>query len=180
MSNEPSVEWIREERLEDVCCGEGYLLYDSRWWRIAGSTTDSTGDEVVELDIAGPSDPLNFETSDLVAPGDSLVSYTDAMTRLQFRDGELLETLWPDRSIIYIQDARRRGIGEDQSEVVHGIFILRYGADGDAYYSHADSSEQPGARSHWLLFKGWDLILDWKPVDVSELLSWMESGNGSV
>lgn len=180
MSIEYPIGEIRGGRLEDVALGDGYLLCDSRWWRIVGSDEGPSGDEVVELEIAGPSDPLNVETFDLTAPGDAVVAYADAMTRLQFRDGELLETLWPDRSIIYIRDARRRGIGEDQSEKVHGIFILRYGVDGEEYYYPADSEEQPEVSPRWLLFRGGDLILDWEPVNVADLLTQAESDNAWV
>ena len=166
---------IRQERLEDVSCWGGYLYFADRWWSIEGFEEGSSGGEVIELELAGPSEPLNVETFTLAAPGDDVCLYADELSGLQFRDGELLSTPWPDRSIIYVKDARLRGIGSDPSEVVRGIFILRYGSDGEQYYAPADSADQPGMRSSWHLYRGWDLILNWKPVDVADLLTRMEA-----
>lgn len=169
-------ERIQIERLEDVGSGGGYVLHNSTWWRATGP--DSPGG--IGLEIAGPTYPLDPPTSTLVGPPDALVIYAQEGSGLQFCEGTLLDVLWPDYGLIYVKEALRRGVGSDPDEVVHGIFILRFDSEGDSYYVPADPESQPGVSSSWLLSPAQDLILDWRPVDVGDLLASMEGEDASV
>lgn len=169
-------ERIQIERLEDVGSSGGYVLHNSTWWWASGPDSP----EGAGLEIAGPTDPLNPPTSTLIGSPDDLVIYAQEESGLQFRDGEMLDVLWPDFGLIYVKEARRRGVGADPDEVVHGIFILRFDSDGDSYYVPADPESQPGVSSSWLLSPARDLILDWRPVDVGDLLARMEGEDVSV
>lgn len=169
-------ERVQLERLEYVSSSEGYVLHNSTWWRAVGPDTPKGAG----LEIAGPTDPLNPPTSMLTGSPDDLVIYAPEGCGLQFRDGVLLDVLWPHSGLIYVKDARRRGVGEDPDEAVHGIFSLRFDSDGDSYYVPVDPESQPGVSSSWLLCQDWDLILDWRPVDVGDLLSRAEAEDASV
>jgi len=173
---------IRLERLEDVALSSGYVLHDSRWWRVTGGAPSEGGADVegIYLEIAGSSDPLRPESGRLDGLGGDLVVYADPWAGLQFRDGALLDTTWPGWDLIYIRDARRRGIGDDPEEKVHGIFSLRLDSDGGDYYAPVDQEHQPGVASTWYLFPDCDLILDWEPVDVADLLFQIEARDGQV
>ena len=156
------------KRAEDVIPDEDYVLHASYWWTVTGEAGE-TGD--LELEIAGPSDPLKPKTSVLPGSGGSLVVTASTASGHQFRDGDLLPVSWPCCSLIYVKRASRRGVGHDPDEKVFGIFALRYGSDGDSYYYPVDQEMQPGVASDWLLFPERDLILSWEPVDVTALLS---------
>lgn len=155
------------KRLEDVIPDEDYVLHASYWWKVVGEVGE-TG--ALELEIAGPLDPKKPGTAVLIGDGGSLVVTTSIASGLQFRDGTLLDVLWPCCSLIYVKNASKRGIGDDPREKVFGIFALRYGSDGEPYYAPVDQEMQPGVASSWLLFRERDLILAWEPVDVTALL----------
>jgi hypothetical protein len=164
---------VRLKRLEDVISSEGYVLHNSVWWRVSGPS----GPAEVGLEIAGPEDPLHPRTSTLLGSPDDLLVSVDRESGLQFREGVLLDVPWPDGGLIYVADARCRGIGDDPAERVHGIFALRFDADGDSYYAPVDPALQPGVSTSWLLYPPRDLILDWSPVDVANLLARTEAAH---
>lgn len=156
------------KRLEDVIPDEDYVLHASYWWRVTGEVG---GTGALELEIAGPADPMHPETAILYGDDGSLVVTASAASGLQFKDGVLLDVPWPCCGLIYVKRASRRGVGNDPDEKVFGIFALRYGSDGEPYYAPVDQEMQPGVASDWLLFPERDLILSWEPVDVTALLS---------
>lgn len=155
------------KRLEDVIPDEDYVLHASYWWKVTGEVGE-TG--ALELEIAGPLDPKKPETAVLIGDEGSLVVTAHASSGLQFQDGALLDVPWPCCALIYVKNARRRGVGDDPNEQVFGIFALRYDSDGEPYYAPVDQEMQPGVESTWLLFPACDLILSWEPVDVADLL----------
>ena len=155
------------KRLEDVIPDEDYVLHASYWWKVTGEVGE-TG--ALELEIAGPSDPGKPETAVLVGGERSLAVTASVASGLQFRDGALLDVPWPCCPLVYIENARKRGVGDDPGEKVFGIFALWYDSDGEPYYAPVDQEMQPGVASSWLLFPERDLILDWEPVDVADLL----------
>lgn len=154
-------------RFEDVIPDEDYVLHASYWWRVTGEV-EATG--ALELEIAGPSDHRKLETAVLAGDEGSLVVTASTSSGLQFQDGVLLDVPWPCCGLVYIEDARQRGVGDDPDEKVFGIFALRYGSDGEPYYIPVDPEMQPGVASNWLLSPDRDLILSWEPVDVADLL----------
>lgn len=155
------------KRMEDILTDSDYVHHDSYWWKVLGEAED-TGS--LELEIAAPDDLLHPETSILVGDEGSLVVTAPASAGFQFQSGTLLDVPWPCCGLIYVRNARRRWIGDDPDEKVFGIFVLRYESDGGSYYAPVDPEMQPGVASDWLLFPERDLILDWEPVDVAELL----------
>lgn len=155
------------KRLEDVIPDEDYVLHASYWWKVTGEAGE-TG--ALELEIAGPLDPRKPKTATLIGDEGCLVVTTSIASGLQFQDGTLLDVPWPCCSLIYVKNAHRRGIGDDPSERVFGIFALRYASDGEPYYFPTDPEMQPGVAADWFLFPGRSLILAWEPVDVTDLL----------
>lgn len=160
------------KRLEDVLPEEDYVLHASYWWKVLGEVGD-TG--ALDLEIAGPSSPKNPETAVLVGDDGHLVVTASYRAGLQFQDGVLSDVPWPCCGLIYVKNARRRGIGNDPEERVFGIFALRYAFDGSSYYAPVDQESQPGVASNWLLDPRSDLILSWEPVDVARLLDSFEN-----
>lgn len=159
------------KRFEDLLPDEDIILHNSRWWRVTG---EGYPDGALELEIAGPSGAGQPETSVLAGDGGPLVVFTSERRGLQFVGGVLQDVSWPGFDLIHVRDARARGLGADPDEKVHGIFILRYEEDGDPYYAPADQEYQPGVASSWILRPERDLILDWEPVDVMDLLERMQ------
>ena len=155
------------KRMKDILPDTDYILHASYWWKVLGEVGD-TGS--LELEIAAPTDPIHPESSILVGAWDGLEVTVPASAGLQFQNGTLLDVLWPCCDLIYVRNARQRGIGDDPDERVFGIFVLRYASDGGPYYAPVDQKRQPGVASDWVLFPGRDLILDWEPIDVTELL----------
>lgn len=163
------------KRLEDVIPDEDYVLHASYWWRVVRA---DWGTSVLYLEIAGPVSEENPETAVLVRDeGDLVVTASDSSS-LQFRDGVLLDVPWPHCSLIYVNNARRRGVGAGPEEEVFGIFALRHDSYGDPYYAPVDQEMQPSVAPDWLLFPGRDLILAWDPVDVADLLERMQRDHG--
>lgn len=155
------------KRVEDVIPDEDYVLHDSYWWMVAGEVG---GSGALELEIAGPSDPLKPRTSVLSGAEGRLMVTAPASAGFQFRDGDLLPVPWPCCSLIYVKRASLRGVGNDPDEKVFGIFSLRYDSEWGTYYAPVDPEKQPGVASNWVLSPDRDLILSWEPVDVADLL----------
>ena len=155
------------KRFEDVIPDEDYVLHSSCWWEVTGEV-EETG--ALKLEIAGPTSLRKPEMAVLVGDDGSLVVTSPVCSGLQFRDGTLLDVPWPCCGLIYVKNACRRGVGNPPNEKVFGIFSARYESDGETYYAPVDPEAQPGVASDWLLFPGRDLILNWEPVDVADLL----------
>ena len=143
------------KRLEDVLPGTDYILHASYWWKVLGEVGE-TGS--LELEIAAPADPIHPESSILAGGEGDLTVTAPASAGFQFQHGTLLDVLWPCCGLIYVRNARRRGIGDGPAEKVFGIFVLRYDSAGGSYYTPVDPDRQPGVAS------------DWEPVDVAGLL----------
>ena len=80
---------------------------------------------------------------------------------------------WPDHDLIYVRDGRRQHGQVGSEERVFGIFSRRYDSDGNEYFYPVERRAQAGVKSYWLLDPEYDLILDWEPVDVADLLERM-------
>lgn len=163
---------IRLKHLEDVQPGEDIVQHGSRWWEV-GDVLDSGERLKVMLEIAGPSSvKVSLETCEIFGAASDLTVVTERSLGLQFSDGTLLETPWPEFDLIYVKDARRRLRAlRGPEENVFGIFARRWDNDGGSYYCPVDPEFQPGVASDWVLDPRFDVILDWKPVEVCDLLS---------
>lgn len=169
-------EGVRLKRLEDVQPDEDFILYDSRWWKVVG---EQYPDMVLELEIAGPSVEGSQETCTLSGDEGSLAVVAESGGWFQFIDGVLQDVPWPSADLIHVRNARRRRVVEaDRDECIYGIFSRHYDAEGAPYYYPVDRPRQPGVASNWLLDPKFDLILDWEPVDVADLLERMQKGHG--
>lgn len=162
---------IQLKRLEDVQPQEDIVLHDSRWWRVTG---EKYPEMALELEIAGPSGTGYPETAVLAGDESALTVVASVTSGLQFIDGALQDVPWPRLDLIYVRRARRRRGSLSGDEEVYGIFSLRYPEGGGTYYAPVDQDLQPGVASHRLLDPRYDLILDWEPVDVDDLLEWLE------
>ncbi len=85
---------------------------------------------------------------------------------------------WPDHDLIYVRDARRRHVQIGSEERVFGIFSRRYDSDGNEYFYPVERRAQAGVKSCWLLDPEYDLILDWEPVDVADMLERVQKDHG--
>lgn len=156
------------KRLRDVLPQDDYVLHDSRWWRVI---EEKYPEMAYDLEIAAPSGPDGPETATLAGDEEELTVVAPAFSGLQFRDGVLLDVVWPTTELIYVRDARRRKGWETPSdERVFGIFSRHYGPEGASYYTPVDPALQPGVSPTWRLDRLEDLILDWEPVRVADLL----------
>jgi hypothetical protein len=167
--------WIGLKRLEDVIPGDDYVLHDSRWWKVV---EEQYSEMAYDLEIAGFEGPGGPETSTIAGDCGSLVVVAPVSSGLQFRNGVLQDVPWPVGDLIYVKAAVRRSAQVDPGERVFGIFARHYNADWDAYYAPVDQDLQPGVASTWTLDPKYDLILDWEPVDVTDLLERLQKENG--
>lgn len=162
------------KRLEDVMPGDDYVLHASRWWKVI---EEEYPEMAYGLEIAGPEGPGNPETSRISGDWESLVVVANVSSGLQFRNGVLQDVPWPVGDLIHVKAAIRRRAQVDLGERVFGIFALHYDPDEGPYYALVDQDLQPGVASNWILDPKYDLILDWRPVDVMDLLERMQKEN---
>lgn len=163
---------ITLRRLEEVQTGD-VVLHGSRWWKVVGERDPEI---TLDLEIAGGPATGQPTTDSLSGASSALAVVAEGGSGLQFSSGVLLDVMWPGFDLIYVKDAIRRHLAPsnpEEEESIYGIFARHYDADGDSYYAPVDRELQPGVPSHWILDPRYDLILDWKPVDVYGLLERM-------
>ena len=155
---------------------DAIIYHGDCWWKVLENGTTLDG-EILYAEKAGSHEG---STEEVKIPVDECEVYPSILegAPLQFQDGSLLKEFWPCRGLIYVKDARRRSTQADEDGKVFGIFALHYDSDGDPYYYPVDREMQPGVASGWLLDPKYDLILDWEPVDVADLLERMQKGHG--
>ena len=152
------------------------IYHGDCWWRVLGNGT-AMESKILYAEKAGSSEGSAEEVK---IPVDEREMYPaiEEGAPLQFKNGSLLKEFGPDCGLIYVKDARRRSTQADEDEKIFGIFTLRYDSDGDPYYYPVDRDMQPGVASDWILDPKFDLILDWAPIDVAELLERMQKKHG--
>lgn len=155
---------------------DAIIYHGDCWWRVLGNGT-TMDTEILYVERAGSAEGSSEEVKIPVDESRLYPSVSEGAP-LQFRDGTLLTEPWPCCEIIYVKDARRRSVRTDPDEKVFGIFTRRYDSEGDPYYYPADQELQPGVASTWILDPKYDLILDWEPVDVADLLERMQKEHG--
>lgn len=164
---------ITLRRLEEVQTGD-VVFHGSGWWKVVGERDPAI---TLDLEIAGPWTTGQPATESLSGAASALVIAAEEGSGLQFSSGVLLDVLWPGCGLIYVKDALRRHLAPsspEEGEHIFGIFALHYDANGDSYYAPVDQEMQPGVASHWILDPRYDLILNWEPVDVADLLKRMQ------
>lgn len=155
---------------------DAIIYHGDCWWKVLGNGTQMET-EILYVEKAGSPESSSEEVK---IPVDEARLYPAVLegAPLQFQDGTLLTEPWPCCEIIYVKDARRRGAQADPDERVFGIFTRRYDSEGDPYYYPADQEFQSGVASTWLLDPRYDLILNWEPVDVADLLKRVQAEHG--
>ena len=147
------------------------IYYGDCWWEVLGNGTTAES-EVLYAEKAGS---VRYDAEEVTIPIDDARTYLTVSkgAPLQFRDGDLVPTEWPDKDLIYVDRALRRAItGRDglfEKDEVHGLFARRYDTDGDCYYSPVEAEDQ-GIDKRWMLIENYDLILEWRPVNIAAVL----------
>ena len=151
---------------------DAIIYHGNCWWKVLGNGATTEG-EVLYAEKAGST---RYDAEEVKISIDDTKMYLTAMedAPLQFRDGDLISTEWPDKDLIYVDKAlrkavtRREGIYEEEEDV-HGLFARRYDSDGDCYYAPVEAEDQ-GISRDWVLMEHYDLILEWRPVNIASVL----------
>ena len=141
------------------------------WWKVLGNGTTMES-EVLYAEKAGS---LSHGVEEVTIPIDDTKTYPVILegAPLQFRDGDLISTEWPDKDLIYVDKALRMDAtkrdGVFETDEVHGLFARRYDSDGDCYYAPVEAEDQ-GINKNWRLMEHYDVILEWRPVNIAAVL----------
>lgn len=141
------------------------------WWKVLGNGTTMKS-EVLYAEKAGS---VRYDAEEVTIPIDDAMAYLTVSegAPLQFHDGELISTEWPDKDLIYVDKAIRRAVtgrgGLFETDEVHGLFARRYTSDGECYYVPVEAEDQ-GINKSWMLIEHYDLILEWRPVNIAAVL----------
>lgn len=150
---------------------DAIIYHGDCWWKVFGNGT-TLESEVLYAKKAGS---LRHDAEEVTIPIDDSKTYLTVLegAPLQFRDGDLISTEWPDKDLIYVDKAIRKAattrdgvFGKDE---VHGLFARRYDADGDCYYAPVEAEDQ-GIGKNWMLMEHCDVILEWRPVNIAAVL----------
>lgn len=147
------------------------IYHGDCWWKVLGNGTTMES-EVLYAEKAGS---LRHDAKEVTIPIDDAKTYLTVIqgAPLQFRDGDLISTEWPDKDLIYVDKALRKAAtkrdGVFEKDEVHGLFARRYDSDGDCYYAPVEADDQ-GIDKNWMLMEHYDLILEWRPVNIAAVL----------
>lgn len=150
---------------------DAIIYHGDCWWKVLGNGTTMES-EVLYAEKAGS---LRHDVEEVTIPIDDARTYLTVSegAPLQFRDGDLISTEWPDKDLIYVDKALRKAAtkrdGVFEKDEVHGLFARRYDSDGDCYYAPVEADDQ-GIDKNWMLMEHYDLILEWHPVNIATVL----------
>ena len=150
---------------------DAIIYHGDCWWKVLGNGTTMES-EVLYAEKAGGAE---YDAEEVTIPIDDVKTYLTILegAPLQFRDGDLISTEWPDKDLIYVDKALRKAVskrdGLYEKDEVHGLFSRRYDTDGDCYYAPVEPEDQ-GIDKNWMLVEHLDLILEWRPVNIAAVL----------
>lgn len=150
---------------------DAIIYHGDCWWKVLGNGT-TLESEVLYAEKAGS---VRYDAEEVTIPIDDTRAYLTVLegAPLQFRDGDLIPTEWPDKDLIYVDKALRRAVtgqgGLFEKDDVCGLFARRYDSDGDCYYVPVEAEDQ-GIDKSWMLIEHYDLILEWRPVNIAAVL----------
>lgn len=150
---------------------DAIIYHGDCWWKVLGNGF-ADGTDIIHAEKAGS---LRHDAEEVEIPIDDAKVYLVVLegAPLQFRDGDIISTEWPDKDLIYVDKALRKAAttrdGVFEKDEVHGLFSRRYDSDGDCYYAPVEAEDQ-GIDSSWFLIEGRDLILEWRPVNIAAVL----------
>jgi hypothetical protein len=158
--------YILLKRGSDVIA-DTIIYHGDCWWKVLGNRTTMES-EVLYAEKAGGAEEVTIPIDDSKT---YLTILEDAP--LQFRDGELLSTVWPDKDLIYVDKAFCKAVtgrgGLYEKDEVHGLFSRRNDSAGYCYYAPVEPEDQ-GIDRGWMLVERYDLILEWRPVNIAAVL----------
>lgn len=162
--------YIYLKRGSDIIA-DAIIYHGDCWWKVLGNGTTMES-EILYAEKAGS---IRYDAEEVTIPIDDSKTYLTVMegAPLQFRDGDLISTEWPDKDLIYVDKALLKAATK-RDEVfekgeVHGLFARRYGSDGDCYYAPVEAEDQ-GIDKNWMLMEHYDVILEWRPVNIAAVL----------
>jgi hypothetical protein len=150
---------------------DAIIYHGDCWWKVLGNGT-TLESEVLYAEKAGS---IRYDAEEVTIPIDDSKTYLTVLggAPLQFRDGDLISTEWPDKDLIYVDKALRKAAtkrdGVFEKDEVHGLFARRYDTDGDCYYAPVEAEDQ-GIGKNWMLMEHRDVILEWRPVNIAAVL----------
>ena len=162
--------YIYLKRGSDIIA-DAIIYHGDCWWKVLGNGTTMES-EILYAEKAGS---IRYDAEEVTIPIDDSKTYLTVMegAPLQFRDGDLISTEWPDKDLIYVDKALLKDVstrdGLYEKDEVHGLFARRYDSDGDCYYAPVEADDQ-GIDKNWLLMVHYDLILEWRPVNIAAVL----------
>lgn len=162
--------YIYLKRGSDIIA-DAIIYHGDCWWKVLGNGTTMES-EILYAEKAGS---IRYDAEEVTIPIDDSKTYLTVMegAPLQFRDGDLISTEWPDKDLIYVDKALRSGLskrdGVFEKDEVHGLFARRYDSDGDCYYAPVEAEDQ-GIDNNWMLMEHYDVILEWRPVNIAAVL----------
>lgn len=150
---------------------DAIIYHGDCWWKVLGNGTTMES-EILYAEKAGGAEYGAEEVQIPLNEGKTYLTVLEG-SPLQFRDGELISTEWPDKDLIYVDKALREAVskrdGLYEKDEVHGLFSRRYDSDGDCYYAPVEADAQ-GIDKNWILMEHYDLILEWRPVNIAAVL----------
>lgn len=162
--------YIYLKRGSDIIA-DAIIYHGDCWWKVLGNGTTMES-EILYAEKAGS---IRYDAEEVTIPIDDSKTYLTVMegAPLQFRDGDLISTEWPDKDLIYVDKALLKAVpkrdGLYEKDEVHGLFSRRYDSDGDCYYAPVEADDQ-GIDKNWMLMEHYDLILEWRPVNIAAVL----------
>ena len=162
--------YIYLKRGSDIIA-DAIIYHGDCWWKVLGNGTTMES-EILYAEKAGS---IRYDAEEVTIPIDDSKTYLTVMegAPLQFRDGDLISTEWPDKDLIYVDKALLKAATKRdevfEKDEVHGLFARRYGSDGDCYYAPVEAEDQ-GIDKNWMLMEHYDVILEWRPVNIAAVL----------
>ena len=150
---------------------DAIIYHGDCWWKVLGNGT-TVESEILYVEKAGSTE---YAAEEIKIPIDDTKTYLTVLegSPLQFRDGDLISTEWPDKDLIYVDKALRKAVsrrdGVFEKDEVRGLFSRWYDSDGDCYYAPVEPEDQ-GIDKDWMLVEHLDLILKWRPVNIAAVL----------
>lgn len=150
---------------------DAIIYHGGCWWKVLGNGF-ANGTDIIHAEKAGS---LRHDAEEVTIPIDDAKTYLTVMegSPLQFIDGDLISTEWPDKDLIYVDKALRKAAttrdGVFEKDEVYGLFARRYDSDGDCYYEPVEAEDQ-GIDKNWMLMEHYDVILEWHPVNIAAVL----------
>lgn len=150
---------------------DAIIYHGDCWWKVLGNGATAES-EILYVEKAGSTE---YDVEEVKIPIDDAKTYLTALegSPLQFRGGDLIPTEWPDKDLIYVDKALRKAAsnrdGVFEEGEVHGLFFRRYAANGDCYYVPVEPEDR-GIDKRWMLIENYDLILEWRPVNIAAVL----------